>query len=490
MSQTIRAIGKLSYDEGTLKSISAYVDGRIERLYADFTGAVVRKGDQLALVYSPRLYSSQVEFLLARRAYRNSRSSTLKRVSRSNRDIYESSRTRLVELGLTEPQIRQLEESGEADSRMHVCAPISGTIIEKLAAEGDYLKEGQAIYKLADLSTLWLMLELFPDDAASIRYGQKVEAEMQSARDQKFVGRVTFIDPHVDSSKRTVGVRVVIANPAGNLRVGDYAKATINVPLSPDGEQRLVFDPELAKKWIGPRHPHIVESAPGNCPICDAALVPAADFGFTDEPLREAETLVVPRNAVLMAGANSVVYVETDPGRFEIRQVVLGPSCGDQIVIRSGVKNGEDVAIQGNFLIDSQMQLAGNPSLIDPTKDEPRFAKLTADPQQTDANTDQWNLPPIGTPQLMEPQLEPAVTINKQEDKVAELLSELSETDRELVQKQKICPVADQPLGSMGTPIKVNVKGRSVFICCEGCRERLLADPDRYLAKLPREATR
>ena len=102
--------------------------------------------------------------------------------------------------------------------------------------------------------------------------------------------------------------------------------------------------------------------------MCGIALVPAATFGFTDTAVENETTLVVPRDAVLMAGDNSVVYVEVKPGRFEIRRVVLGASIGDEIVIVQGVKEGENVATRGNFLIDSQMQLAGNPSLIDPNK--------------------------------------------------------------------------------------------------------------------------
>ena len=118
-----------------------------------------------------------------------------------------------------------------------------------------------------------------------------------------------------------------------------------------------------------------------------------AHLGFTNEPGADSEALVVPRDAVLMAGDNSVVYVETEPGRFEIRRVVLGPTCRDQIVILGGVEIGEQVATRGNFLIDSQMQLAGNPSLIDPTKAEPSI----------EIELDEMDLPPIGTPQLVLP---------------------------------------------------------------------------------------
>ena len=397
VTRTLRAIGDLQYDEGTLKTISAYVDGRLDRLYADYTGVVVKEGDPLALLYSPRLYSGQEELLLAKTARDRARSATLAGISEPNNELYNSAKQRLILLGMTEMQIERLEEAGEANSRLHLCAPIGGTVIEKLATEGEYVKEGDAIYKLADLSTVWLMLRLFPEDVAAIRYGLTVDAEVQSMPGRTFSGRVAFIDPNVDPKTRTVGVRVVIPNQEGLLRVGDYAKATINVPL--------------------------------------------------DTPGNHNEALVVQRDAVLMAGNNSVLYVETEPGRFEIRRVVLGPSIGDRIVIRHGVRLGEQVATRGNFLIDSQMQLAGNPSLIDPTK-----------AQATSADS----MPPA----------------------MIAALSPLSVEERAAVERQRICPVAEQRLGSMGTPQKVDVDGTTVFICCEGCRERLLKEPDKYLAKL------
>ena len=486
LDRTIRAVGELNYDEGSLKTISAYVDGRLERLYADYTGVVVEKDDHLALVYSPRLYSAQVEFLLAKKALDQGRSATLQRVVDSTQDIYKNSRQRLIELGMTGEQITQLAQAGEANSRMHLCAPISGTVIEKFAVEGQYVKEGQAIYNLADLSTVWLMLELFPEDAVTIRYGQKVEAELHSMPGRMFSGRVAFIDPTVDPTKRTVGVRVVMPNDDGLLRVGDYAKATIRLPMAVAHDAGAgIYDPELAGKWISPRHPHIVSSEPGQCPVCGVDLEPASRFGFVDTPTASANALVVPRSAVLMNGGHSVVYVETEAGRFEIRHVTLGASSGDQIVVLEGLEADEQVATSGNFLIDSQMQLAGNPSLIDPTK------------AQTipEIEFEEGDLPPIGAPQMVASDADaiPQLASPTQMEPAGEhstVTFKLSVEDQQLTQQQRTCPVTDLPLGSMGRPIKVMVEGRPVFICCEACRKKLLAEPAKYLAKLDREAVR
>lgn len=452
LTHVIHTVGRLTYDEGTLRTIAAWVPGRLERLYADYTGVVVAKNDHLALVYSPGLYSGQVELLVAKNARQNGSTGSRGRLTLLDGDLYESSRQRLVELGMTEEQIDQMEKDGKANSRIHLCAPISGTVIEKMATEGEYVKEGQPIYKLADLSTVWLMLELFPEDAASIRYGQKVEAEIQSMPGRKFSGRVAFMNPHVDEKTRTVGVRVVIPNPDGVLRIGDFANASISVPVArshvaESGSPPEIYDSELADKWISPRHPHIVASGPGKCPVCAVDLVPASEFGFTSLPQISDEVLTVPRNAVLMAGKHSVVYVETEPGRFEIRTVVLGPGIDGEIVVLEGLAVDEHVAISGNFLIDSQMQLAGNPSLIDPTRALPASDKVLS-PEAIAA------------------------------------LGELSADDRKLAEEQRICPVAGFVLGSMGVPLKVEVNGKKVFLCCEGCRDRLLADPEKYFAIL------
>lgn len=248
----IRAIGDIGYDEGSLSTISAYVDGRIEQLFADYTGVEVSQGDELALLYSPDLYSSQVALLQAMKLWKGSQR-TSQRVGGTNRELYESSRQRLIEFGLTDVQVDELEERGQADSRIRIVSPITGTVIEKLAAEGQYIKTGQPIYKVADLSSVWLMLELFPRDAAKIAFGQKVVTKIQSLPSQEFVGRVAFVDPIVDPRTQTVTARVVIPNEQGLIRVGDFATATITANVNAIADQPVpVYDPELAGKWISP----------------------------------------------------------------------------------------------------------------------------------------------------------------------------------------------------------------------------------------------
>ena len=453
LTKQINALGRIGYDETSEATISAYVDGRLEKLFVDFTGADVRKGEPLALLYSSDLYSSQVELLESKKAMETSES-TRERVIESNKRMYESARRRLNEFGIPESRITEIEESGQANSRIKIVSPITGTVTEKFVVEGKYVSTGEALFQVVDLSTVWLIIELFPEDARYVRYGQNVIVSVQSRPGDVVKGRVAFIDPIVDATTRTVQVRVVIPNEAGLIRIGDYATATVQVDINPNGELlEAIYDPELAGKWISPNHPYIVRDQPGKCPECGVDLVPASQYGFVTYQSRQQGSVVVPRQAVLIAGKESVAYVETEPGRFEFRQVTVGPTSGELVSIVSGIQAGEIVVYNAAFMVDAAFNMSGKPSLIDPTraqkKDETR-QEFTPD-------------------QLTE---------------ITKAMSDLSTEDRVLAENQVICPVTEFALGSMGTPIKVSVSNRDVFICCEGCRDRLINDPDRYFAVL------
>ena len=171
VDRTIRTIGSIQYDESQLSTISAYVDGRLEKLYADYLGVPVKEGDDLALIYSPELYTAQAEFLTTQEQKTSSRFIDTSRMQ-------EMAAEKLVELGMSEAQIASLRQERVAKSRIRIQSPQNGTVIEKMAVEGDYVKTGQSIYRVADLSTVWMMLDLFPDDAARVLFGQEVEAQI------------------------------------------------------------------------------------------------------------------------------------------------------------------------------------------------------------------------------------------------------------------------------------------------------------------------
>ncbi len=359
VTKTIRTIGSIDFDESRLSTISAYIDGRLEEVYADYVGVRVSAGDDLALIYSPQLYSAQTEFITSLSG------GEFGRFSVGGSDLGTMAEENLSELGMTSDQIATLRETGKPQSRIRIKSPQSGTVIEKTFVQGDYVKTGQKLYRIADLTTVWLMLDLFPDDASAVRFGQQVEAEIQSMQGEVFTGRVAFIDPTVNPETRTVRVRVEVMNFDGKLRPGDYATARITVPAIPAD---LVYDPALAGKFISPMHPQVIRDDPGPCPLCGMDLIPTLELGFSPSPLPEQRVVSVPRNAILSAGDSGVIYVETEPGRFEIRRVSVGPMTHQNAVIIEGLAAGETVATGGNFLIDSQMQLAGNPSLLDPSR--------------------------------------------------------------------------------------------------------------------------
>lgn len=357
--RSIRTVGRIEYDEERVATIAAYVDGRLEKLFVEYVGVEVAKGDPLAVLYSPQFYSAQVEYLSSLET------PALNALTGDGEQLSEVAGDNLSELGMTARQIEELRMSRKAQKRLRIASPIGGTVIAKHKVQGDYVKTGEPIYRVADLSTVWLMLDLYPSDAAAVRFGQQVEAEIASLPGEIYTGRIAFVDPLVNEKTRTVAVRVELSNADGRLKPGDYATANIRVPAVPRGE---VYDPALAGKWISRMHPRIIRDAPGQCPICGMDLVPTLELGYAEKPLPEQAAAVVPRSAVLMAGDNSVAYVETKPGVFELRQVTVGAMTRDQAVIESGLEVGESVATDGNFLIDSQMQLAGNPSLMDPAK--------------------------------------------------------------------------------------------------------------------------
>ena len=373
VSRQLQTIGSIEIDESRQATISSYIDGRLEKIYADYTGVEVQEGDHLAVVYSPQLYSAQIEYLEAKKTLESSSDSALASIREAQEKLADNSRQRLLELGMTADQLKELDATETAKSRLTIYAPMGGTVIEKLAEEGKYIEAGEPIYRIADLAMVWLMLELFPEDASRIRFGQQVQARLSSNPNEVLTGRVAFIAPNVDPSSRTVGVRVEFTNEQRKLRPGDYAEATITIPIGPEGE---IYDKDLAGKWISPMHPQIIRDQPGPCPVCGMQLVPTTRYGFAATPVDQPVSVTIPRSALLLAGQNSVAYVETEAGRFELRVVKIGPFLKDNVVILEGIEPGEQVATSGNFLIDSQMQLAGKPSLIDPTRYVRKFRNV------------------------------------------------------------------------------------------------------------------
>jgi len=361
----VRLSGKLSYAETRIKRISAWVPGRLERLFVDYTGTRVQAGEHLFEIYSPELFAAQEELIQARRQL-NSTGSGPDLTRRTFEATLAAAREKLRLLGLSQDQIEMIETRDKASANLTVYSPISGIVIEKSAFEGNYVKTGSQVYTIVDLAELWLTLDAYESDLAWLHPGQKVLFEAEAVPGERYEGVVAFIDPILDEHTRTVKVRANIPNTKGALKPGMFVRATVTSRLKADGK---VLSDALAGKWVGPMHPAIVKNEPGNCDICGMPLVTAESLDLVRTGEDQTDPLLVPVSAVLRTGERSIVYVQSpaeEELEFQLREVILGPRAGDHYLVLSGLDEGERVVTHGSFKIDSAMQIAAKPSMMNP----------------------------------------------------------------------------------------------------------------------------
>jgi Cu(I)/Ag(I) efflux system membrane fusion protein len=359
----IRMVGKVDYDETRVKNITAWVPGRIDRLYVDFTGITVNKGDHMVDLYSPELISAQAELLQALKAAGSIKDNTSELMKRTTLATLEAARDKLQLLGLARAQIDKIENSGAPVTHITIYSPMGGIVIHKHATEGMYVNIGTPIYTLADLSRLWVKLDAYESDLSWIRYGQEVEFSTEAYPGQVFKGKISFHDPVLDAKTRTVKVRVNVDNPDGKLKPEMFVRGVLRAKVAQGG---AVMDPELAGKWICPMHPSVVKDRQGICDICEMDLVTTESLyktaGEPNEP-----PLVIPATAPLITGKRAVVYVripDANTPTFEGREVVLGPRAKDYYLVMEGLAEGEVVVTKGNFKIDSALQIQAKPSMM------------------------------------------------------------------------------------------------------------------------------
>lgn len=307
LKHEIRAVGTIEADETRLERVAARVAGRVERLHANFTGQVVRRGAPLYTLYSPDLVSTQREYLLTLEQERRLSASGSAEAAESARELVRAARDRLKLWGIGDGQIRELERTGTPRLALTFVSPISGTVLQKNVVEGQYVQEGTEMYLLADLSSVWLVAQVYEFELGRLRTGQTAVVTASAYAGRSFEGRIAFIEPVLDRETRTARVRIVLPNRQGDLKPGMFADARLQVPL----ENRLS----------------------------------------------------VPRSAVIDTGTRRVVYVETAPGTFQPREVTLGATSGDRVAVLGGVNEGEKVVAAANFFIDSQAQLAGGSAI-------------------------------------------------------------------------------------------------------------------------------
>jgi len=302
--KTINLQGKVQIDERHITELTARFGGRIEKLFVNYTGQFVRKGEKLASIYSPGLLSAQRELIEAI-SFKESRPG-----------LYTAAKGKLKLWDLTDKQIAEIEEKGEPQAYFNILSPITGTVSMRHVALGDYVKEGKALFKVVDLSKVWVMFDAYESDLPWIKLGDKVNFNLKSTPGKSYTAKVTYIDPFINGKTRVAKVRLEAKNKNGVLKPEMFAQGVLESDIAENSSE-----------------------------------------------------IMVPKSAVLWTGKRSVVYVKV-PDRespsFLYREVVLGPEAGSFYVITEGLNEGEEIATHGVFKIDAAAQLIGLPSMMNP----------------------------------------------------------------------------------------------------------------------------
>jgi membrane fusion protein, copper/silver efflux system len=293
LTKSLRFSGILEDDENIHRVITAFYDGRIDQIYIEHVGKYAEKGQPLAAIYSP-------ELLYVVREYQNA-------LQGGNDSVARNAAQRLVQYGLSPEQVATLGRQPDNVFTIDLLAPISGTVLTKRALKGQYIKTGEPLFEMGNLSRLWFHAEVYERDLPDIRIGQKAILRTPTVPDREFEGVVTFIDPNFDQRTRSTKVRVEVDNP---IAEGD-AHGLLRV-------------------------------------------LPHRAYAEAEVTARLGEALVVPRSAVLRDSRRSVVYIETASGEHEQRQVRTGRIGDEGIEILEGVKEGERVVAQGNLMVDAE----------------------------------------------------------------------------------------------------------------------------------------
>ena len=362
----VRLYGKVTTDETRVARLTAYFPGRIERLFVNYVGVPIGRGEHVADLYSPELLTAFAELREAATAARDAESMSPV-VRRSTLNVLEAARQKLRLLGVGEGVIEAAERGDYDREHFTVTSPLRGVVTHLAVREGDYVRTGDEIATVADLSRLWVDLEAYESQLDRLAWGQRATFTVEAHPGQVFEGRIAFIEPIVDDRTRTAAVRIAVDNDDGHLKPGMFASATVRMRVDAGG---AVLTDELSGRWVAPMHPTIVQDGPGTCPICGMDLVRAESLGVVGDVTRATAPLVIPRSAVMYTGTRSLVYVQV-PGAevptFEAREVVIGPRAGEFVTVREGLDEGEHVVTAGAFRIDSDMQIAAKTSMMMPS---------------------------------------------------------------------------------------------------------------------------
>ena len=302
MSRTIRASGRVAFDEQKMARLHPKVEGWIEELEVDKTGQTVKKGDVLVSIYSPKLVSTQQEYLLALNSLKSLKDSPFEDVARGAKEMVASARERLQLLDVPEHQIVELEKSRKIKKQLHIHTPVKGTVTRIGSRQGQYITPKTELYMVVDLSQVWVYADVYEYELPWIKVGDEVEMSLASVPGKIFSGRLGYIYPYAEAKTRTTKVRVIFDNPDQLLRPDMFAEVTI--------------------------HSDVNKNA-----------------------------IVIPAQAVIRSGARSQVFVVTEPGKFEPRLVTLGIESSGKVAVLSGLTEGEEVVTSAQFMVDSESKL-------------------------------------------------------------------------------------------------------------------------------------
>jgi len=334
----IRATGTVAIDETRLSYVQSRISGHIEKVFADATYQYVRKGQPLFTIHSPELVVAEREYLLAKQNAKNLSQSTIPGVAGGVASLLDSSRERLEQWNVPEQEIARLESTGQVVDALEIASPVSGYITERNALPNLMVQPDTRLYTIADLSTVWVLAQIFQNDLGRIRVGAPTSLSLDSYPGRAFRGKVDFIYPDVDMTTRTARVRLLFSNPNLTLSPGMFVNVTLQVPL---GNQ-----------------------------------------------------LVIPVSGVLQSGTRQIVFVDRGDGYLEPRDVQLGPQAGDQYIVVKGLKAGERIVTSANFLIDSESQLqAAIGSFTPPAPGAGAAAAMNAPTAQSTAQIEFSNEP-------------------------------------------------------------------------------------------------
>ncbi|HKZ77496.1 MAG TPA: efflux RND transporter periplasmic adaptor subunit [Pyrinomonadaceae bacterium] len=301
ISKSLRSVGKVAFDETEISRINPKIEGWIENVYVDFTGKLVQKGQPLLTIYSPDLVQTQEEYLLAIKGRRQLGESPFPDAVNFSESLAKSARRRLELWDISEAQIRELEKRGTPTRTMTLYAPTSGFVTTRNAFPRQRVTPESELYAIADLSNVWVIADIYEFEAADIRLGQSATVTLSSYPGRKFNGKITYIYPQVESTTRTLKVRVELANKGFLLKPDMYADVILNM-----------------------------------------------NYG---------RRLVVPQESVMDSGSEQLVYVSLKDGYFEPRKVQVGAKVDNKFVVLAGLTEGERVVTSGNFLVDSESKL-------------------------------------------------------------------------------------------------------------------------------------